>query len=190
MAVGCVYPNAAPVAKRVRSPGRCDSASFPLLILITAMAPLRILSERDVDSVIASIGVQDIISNQAIAFAAFFLSKASQGQNSDGHGQSSQDPNAVQNPSRLSIVTRLHTMLIMPARVSGKTSLKIVGVPKPQIDAPAGLPATVLITDESTGRTKAIVNAGALTGLRTAGGAHSSELRKCRLRSSFVKVQD
>lgn len=47
------------------------------------------------------------------------------------------------------------------------TAIKIVGVPKPACPIP-GLPATTLVFDESTGLTRAVVNAAELTGIRTA----------------------
>jgi len=64
-----------------------------------------------------------------------------------------------------------HTAVFMPSRIPDiGTTIKVVSVPFSP-DAPQGLPASTLVLDEATGRIKAIVNATALTALRTAAGS-------------------
>ncbi|GAA5887823.1 hypothetical protein JCM6882_000764 [Rhodosporidiobolus microsporus] len=77
----------------------------------------------------------------------------------------------IQNPLRIATESELHKNLYMPSRLTTSdgpaTAIKVVGVPKPNCKIP-GLPATTLLFDESTGLTRAVVNAAELTGIRTA----------------------
>ncbi|GAA6000021.1 hypothetical protein JCM10207_006016 [Rhodosporidiobolus poonsookiae] len=77
----------------------------------------------------------------------------------------------IQNPLRIATESDLHKTLYMPSRLTTSdgpaTAIKVVGVPKPDCKIP-GLPATTLLFDESTGLTRAVVNAAELTGIRTA----------------------
>lgn len=54
-----------------------------------------------------------------------------------------------------------------PTAQGPATAIKVVSVPKPSCSIP-GLPATTLLFDESSGLTRACVNAAELTGIRTA----------------------
>ena len=64
-----------------------------------------------------------------------------------------------------------HTALFMPSRISDLgTTIKVVSIPSFPGNR-QGLPASTLVLDEVTGCVKAIVNATALTALRTAAGA-------------------
>ncbi|GAA6028430.1 hypothetical protein JCM8097_007026 [Rhodosporidiobolus ruineniae] len=80
-------------------------------------------------------------------------------------------PAPIQNPLRIATESDLHTNLYMPSRLTTSegpaTAIKVVAVPKPNCSLP-GLPATTLLFDESTGLTRAVVNSGELTGIRTA----------------------
>ena len=63
-----------------------------------------------------------------------------------------------------------HTALFMPSRVPYLgTAIKVVSIPSLP-GTGQGLPASTLVLDEGTGCVKAIVNATALTALRTAAG--------------------
>ncbi|KAI5992568.1 NAD-binding protein [Pisolithus orientalis] len=73
-------------------------------------------------------------------------------------------------PQRTSITMTHHTALFVPSRVEDiGTAIKVVSVPT-SADDKRGLPASTILLDEETGRVKAIVNASALTALRTAAG--------------------
>lgn len=99
----------------------------------------------------------------------------------------------IQNPARIATETDAHKTLYMPSRLTtskgvrtlvcsslsgdaylevtrpqvSMTACKVVAVPKPGARV-EGLPATTLLFDETTGKCRAVVNAGELTGLRTA----------------------
>ncbi|KAK4703312.1 hypothetical protein P7C70_g2899, partial [Phenoliferia sp. Uapishka_3] len=81
----------------------------------------------------------------------------------------------IQNPLRIATESGAHKTLYMPSRLTTSqdislTAVKIVSVPKPSTSIP-GLPATTLLFDEQTGKCSAMVNAGELTGIRTAAGS-------------------
>ncbi|KAH9165874.1 hypothetical protein EDB89DRAFT_2007259 [Lactarius sanguifluus] len=64
-----------------------------------------------------------------------------------------------------------HRVLFMPARIADiGTTIKVVSVPLLSGDT-RGIPASTLVLDEKSGATKALVNARALTALRTAAGS-------------------
>ncbi|KAI6023552.1 NAD-binding protein [Pisolithus microcarpus] len=74
-------------------------------------------------------------------------------------------------PHRTTIAMSHHTALSMPSRVKNVgTAIKVVSVPT-STDDKRGLPASTILMDEETGCVKAIVNASALTALRTAAGS-------------------
>jgi ornithine cyclodeaminase len=80
-------------------------------------------------------------------------------------------PDLVQAPHRTTLQTPNHAVLYMPTRVDGMgTAMKVVGVPK---NGKGGLPSTILVMDEATGELRAVVNAAALTAIRTAAGESS-----------------
>ncbi|GJN90816.1 hypothetical protein Rhopal_003830-T1 [Rhodotorula paludigena] len=99
------------------------------------------------------------------------------------------DP-AIQNPQRIATDSDYHKNLYMPSRLTtsegSTTAIKIVGVPKPACPIP-GLPATTLVFDESTGLTRAVVNAAELTGIRTAKSSRATTVID-RLVSEFASV--
>ncbi|KAI6112594.1 hypothetical protein F5141DRAFT_1003266 [Pisolithus sp. B1] len=74
-------------------------------------------------------------------------------------------------PHRTTIAMAHHTTLFMPSRVRDVgTAIKVVSVPT-STDDKRCLPASTVLMDEETGCVKAIVNASALTALRTAAGS-------------------
>lgn len=76
-------------------------------------------------------------------------------------------------PHRTTIAMSHHTALSMPSRMKNVgTAIKVVSVPT-STDDNRGLPASTVLMDEETGCVKAIVNASALTALRTAAGMNS-----------------
>ncbi|CAO3661276.1 unnamed protein product [Umbelopsis ramanniana] len=78
-------------------------------------------------------------------------------------------PENVQSPHRITVQTPNHTVLYMPSRVDGMgTAMKVVSVPK---NGKGGLPSNILVMDEETGNLRAVVNAAALTAIRTAAGS-------------------
>lgn len=114
---------------------------------------LLVLSAQDVDNVISGLQPNELEMLMASVF----------------HTLSSGLDYAA--PHRTSISMARHTALFMPSRIPDiGTTTKVASVPCSP-DAPQGLPASTLILDEATGRIKAIINATALTALRTAAGA-------------------
>ncbi|KAF1805800.1 hypothetical protein V8B55DRAFT_1488653 [Mucor lusitanicus] len=75
----------------------------------------------------------------------------------------------AQSPQRIGVSTETHKVLFMPSRLDHTTSVKIVSVPTK--DGLSGLPATILVIDEKTGGVEAVMNADALTAVRTAAGS-------------------
>ncbi|KAI8047815.1 uncharacterized protein B0P05DRAFT_565177 [Gilbertella persicaria] len=75
----------------------------------------------------------------------------------------------AQSPQRITVSTDSHKVLFMPSRLQETTSIKIVSVPTKS--GLSGLPATTLVLDEQTGSVKAVMNAAALTAVRTAAGS-------------------
>ncbi|KAI6149859.1 NAD-binding protein [Pisolithus tinctorius] len=74
-------------------------------------------------------------------------------------------------PQRTSITMSHHTALFMPSRVEDiGTVIKVVSV-LTSADGKRGLPASTILLHEESGRVEAIVNASALTALRTAAGS-------------------
>lgn len=121
------------------------------------MPSIRILTKDQVDLVLqrssdSNVSPEvEVINLMANTFAAFSFS-----------------PDNVQAPHRTTIQTPKHSVLFMPSRVDGMgTAMKVVSVPK---DGKGGLPSTILVMNESTGELRAVVNAAALTAIRTAAG--------------------
>ncbi|KAI0065166.1 NAD(P)-binding protein [Artomyces pyxidatus] len=114
---------------------------------------LLVLASSDVDRVAASFTPEAL---QDLMAQVFYSSSAS---------------SKILSPPRSTIAMSNHTTLFMPARIDGiGTSVKVVSVPRAAHDD-RGLPASTLVLDETTGAAKAIVNARALTALRTAAGS-------------------
>ncbi|ORY97398.1 hypothetical protein BCR43DRAFT_472491 [Syncephalastrum racemosum] len=76
---------------------------------------------------------------------------------------------SAQAPQRIGVTTDNHKVLFMPSRLNQTTSVKVVSVPLG--DSKAGLPGTTLVLDEATGGVEAVMNAAALTAVRTAAGS-------------------
>jgi ornithine cyclodeaminase/alanine dehydrogenase-like protein (mu-crystallin family) len=114
---------------------------------------LLVLTASDVERALSSLDVPALLSLMAGVFAR--LSDASM-------------------PARLSVPTAAHTALVMPARAPPHgTAIKVVSVPRDPADG-RGLPASTLVLDDATGGVRALINARALTAVRTAAGAHAS----------------
>lgn len=113
---------------------------------------LLVLSAQDVDAVISEIQPNDLEALMASVF----------------HRLSSKSDYA--SPHRSSVSMARHTALFMPSRVPDLgTTIKVVSVPSFP-GTRQGLPASTVVLDEGTGHVKAIINATALTALRTAAG--------------------
>ncbi|KAH9047228.1 NAD-P-binding protein [Lactarius hengduanensis] len=83
----------------------------------------------------------------------------------------SHDHDELVSPQRTAIDMPEHRVLFMPARIADiGTTIKVVSVPLLSGDT-RGIPASTLVLDEKSGATKALVNARALTALRTAAGS-------------------
>ncbi|BGP55688.1 hypothetical protein JCM8202_003821 [Rhodotorula sphaerocarpa] len=122
---------------------------------------VRVLSARDVQQVTDGLRAPVLIDMMAKTLAAI----------SDASMQTPDGITSIQNPLRISTETPRHKTLYMPSRLTtaetSETAIKVVAVPKPDCPVP-GLPATNLLMDEESGAVRAIVNSGALTGIRTA----------------------
>ncbi|KAI8352454.1 hypothetical protein EDC96DRAFT_517991 [Choanephora cucurbitarum] len=116
---------------------------------------IRVLSETDIKCLLTQGGTK--LALEIIDLMAKTFSKYS------GHSTD------IQSPQRISVSTDLHKVLFMPSRLETTTSIKIVSVPSD--DRSSGLPATILVLDESSGSVEAIMNAVALTAIRTAAGS-------------------
>lgn len=118
--------------------------------------PILILSARHVATLTPSFSSQDLQSLMAHAFYAL-------SHDHDHHVRATI-------PQRTTIDMTSHRVFFMPARLANMgTAIKVVSVPSVSGDN-RGLPATILVLDENTGATKAVVNAHHLTSLRTAAG--------------------
>ncbi|KAL1935217.1 hypothetical protein VTP01DRAFT_4357 [Rhizomucor pusillus] len=118
---------------------------------------IRVLSQADVDALLAlgnesSAAALEIVDLMASTFATF-----------------SKRPERAQAPHRIGVTTDQHKVLFMPSRLDTTTSIKVVSVPLG--DSKGGLPGTVLVLDEATGSVQAVMNATALTAVRTAAGS-------------------
>ncbi|GMK57060.1 hypothetical protein CspeluHIS016_0309000 [Cutaneotrichosporon spelunceum] len=120
---------------------------------------LRILTSADVDKVLDSLDQKLAVDSQRAVFAAY---------STDGDAEDVPGVRKLQLPLRHQLIAPDQTMLIMPARVSGTMSCKIVSVPRASSD---GLPGSTIMMDDKTGKVKAIMNARRLTALRNAAGS-------------------
>ncbi|WWD22376.1 hypothetical protein CI109_106867 [Kwoniella shandongensis] len=129
------------------------------------MAPLRILTSSDVDSILTTLSPQTALASQASVFTSFSQTSSS---------SPSSDIPSIQTPHRITIASEGTTTLFMPSRAptsttENTTACKIVAVPNG--GGGEGLPASTIIMDESSGRVKALINARKLTALRNAAGS-------------------
>jgi ornithine cyclodeaminase/alanine dehydrogenase-like protein (mu-crystallin family) len=131
-----------------------------MAVLPPSSNTILVLTARDVATVSASFSPQGLQATMAHVF--FALSRADDPQTATGA--------AVAMPHRTGVDMRSHRAFFMPARIAGVgTAIKVVSVPSVPGDT-RGLPASTLVLDEDTGAVKALVNARALTALRTAAG--------------------
>ncbi|KZV65609.1 NAD(P)-binding protein [Peniophora sp. CONT] len=120
-----------------------------------SFSDLLVLTATDVTKLLSSFAAPALLAQSARLFYA--LAHAS-----------TEDP--IQQPHRTTLPLPAHKTLVMPARVPGVgASLKLVSVPTGQGDT-RGLPASTLVLDEETGAVRAVLNARALTAVRTAAG--------------------
>ncbi|KAG8215714.1 hypothetical protein J3R82DRAFT_7595 [Butyriboletus roseoflavus] len=114
---------------------------------------LLVLSTQDVNAVISQLQPNDL---EALMASVFYRLSSS-----SDHAS----------PHRTAISMARHTALFMPSRVPDLgTAIKVVSVPSSP-GSRQGLPGSTLVLDEVTGCVKAILNATALTILRTAAGS-------------------
>jgi ornithine cyclodeaminase/alanine dehydrogenase-like protein (mu-crystallin family) len=152
------------------------------------MTGLRVLRASDVDQILRSTSPQELLSLMALVFArlsAHSAQASSSAQPSTTSSTSAISTSAISTsapplamPHRLSVPTASHTALFMPARLAPfGTSIKVVAVPSPTSSSDIkakGLPASTLVLDEKTGAPRALINASALTAVRTAAGRSPS----------------
>jgi ornithine cyclodeaminase/alanine dehydrogenase-like protein (mu-crystallin family) len=135
---------------------------------------IRILSSTDVSSVLDQLSLDDFLKSQQGAFQAFSASRVQAGKEASSSPSSSSTA-AVQTPLRISLALANHTTLFMPAAMAGlPPTCKIVSVPAPSAPAEIaarGLPGTTVVLDADSGEVAGLVNAGELTGVRTAAGS-------------------
>ncbi|KAK8845430.1 hypothetical protein IAR55_006143 [Kwoniella newhampshirensis] len=137
------------------------------------MAPLRILTASNVDSILSTLSPQLALASQASVLTAFSRPTPS-----------TSSPVQIQTPHRVTISSEGSTMLFMPSRAptssdtttqttttttTTTTACKIVSVPS--AGGSEGLPASTIVMDEKSGQVKALINARRLTALRNACGS-------------------
>lgn len=124
------------------------------------MSKILILSASDIDSLLSQGDAK--VANQIVdlmqeTFVNF----------TEGHDNEEKSLKA-QSPQRIGVSTDDRKVLFMPSRLGQTTSIKIVSVPTKE--GVSGLPATIVVLDEKTGSVQAVMNADALTAVRTAAG--------------------
>ncbi|CEP08075.1 hypothetical protein [Parasitella parasitica] len=120
-----------------------------------------ILSANDINALLSQGDPE--AANQIVDLMEATFSKYTQGQ------KVAQKAQEAQSPQRIGVSTETHKVLFMPSRLDHTTSIKIVSVPTKE--GLSGLPATILVIDEKTGGVEAVMNADALTAVRTAAGS-------------------
>lgn len=124
------------------------------------MSTIRVLSQDDIHKLLAlgdAAAAHEMVDLMAETFASYTAA----------HGDPEKQKGA-QAPQRIGVTTDNHKVLFMPSRLNKTTSVKVVSVPLG--DSKAGLPGTTLVLDEATGGVEAVMNAAALTAVRTAAG--------------------
>jgi ornithine cyclodeaminase len=132
------------------------------------MSSILILSQADIDRLLSQGDAQ--IAIQIIDLMEKTFVKFTEGQSNE------QKALNAQSPQRIGVQTDSHKVLFMPSRLDQTTSIKIVSVPAKE--GVSGLPATILVLNEQTGSVQAVMNAAALTAVRTAAGNESSNKKK------------
>jgi len=120
------------------------------------MSPLLVLSAQDVEGVIQDFTPAELLVLMAKTFRSLSVSYP-----------------GISSPHRTRIEAENFIGLVMPSRITfpeetSTTAIKVVSLPKGDHN---GLPASTIVLDEKTGSVKALVNANALTALRTAAGS-------------------
>ncbi len=119
---------------------------------------LLVLSEADVHDLLETIRPQQAMS---IMLGAFQCLSSSNTRDLNSQAQS---------PHRSSIQSPYYSTLFMPSRLpSSGTAIKVVSIPK--AGSTEGLPASIMLLDDTTGATRAVMNAKELTAFRTAAGS-------------------
>ncbi|KAG8987931.1 hypothetical protein FRB90_003064 [Tulasnella sp. 427] len=124
---------------------------------------LLIVSSSDVENLLEETPATEVVDLMRQVFVDF-----------SKRNPSEQDKPQVQSPERTFVQTPHQTTLFMPSYwPPAGTAIKIVSVPKDsaQTQGLRGLPATTAVVNAETGSVEAIVNARALTALRTAAGS-------------------
>lgn len=124
------------------------------------VSTIRVLSENDIEQLLALGDALEIVNLMADALAAYTLSRSDPDKHKD-----------AQAPHRLTVTTDNHKVLFMPSRLGTTTSVKIVSVPLSD-NSKTGLPGTTVVLNEDTGEVEAVMNAAALTAVRTAAGTY------------------
>lgn len=127
------------------------------------MSSILVISQNDINKILAQGDAQ--VANQVVDLMEDTFVKYTAGHDNQ------QKAKEAQSPQRIGIHTDSHQVLFMPSRLGQTTSIKIVSVPTK--DGLSGLPATNIVIDEETGGVEAVMNAGALTAVRTAAGINS-----------------
>ena len=124
------------------------------------MTSLRILTADDVSQVTSQLSISQVVQAVWTSLSGF------------SHGQ-------YECPARLTTCHANYTSLHMPSTSSLGTVEKIVSVPSRKSDG--GLPASVVVLHEETGKIKCLMNASRLTAIRTAAGSVLSSLMIIKL---------
>lgn len=115
---------------------------------------LLVLSGAEVGAIIEKhLPINSVLENQASVFKAL-------------HARLDE----IDNPLRTAVRAPNHTGLFMPSRLGPHTTCKVVCVPNAE-SKQRGLPASTMLLDGESGRTRAFINAAKLTALRTAAGS-------------------
>lgn len=124
------------------------------------MSSILVLSQTDINKLLAQGDAQ--VANQVVDLMEDTFIKYTAGHDNEEKAKQ------AQSPQRIGVSTESHQVLFMPSRLGSTTSIKIVSVPTK--DGLSGLPATNIVIDEKTGGVEAVMNADALTAVRTAAG--------------------
>lgn len=126
------------------------------------MSDILILSQSDIDKLLSQ--GDSKVANQVIDLMQKTFVKFTESHDNEEKALK------AQSPQRIGVSTNDRKVLFMPSRLDQTTSIKIVSVPTKE--GVSGLPATILVLDEETGSVQAVMNAGALTAVRTAAGIY------------------
>ncbi|KAI7907600.1 uncharacterized protein BX663DRAFT_491413 [Cokeromyces recurvatus] len=128
------------------------------------MTNIRVISQSDISRILSQGNTE--VANEIVDIMAKTFRQFTEGQNDKANEN---ERLASQSPQRIGISTEAFQVLFMPSRLDHTTSIKVVSVPTKE--GLSGLPATILVIDETTGSTEAVMNATSLTAIRTAAGS-------------------